>query len=62
MSDLVGRRVRLIHCADPYTRLEPGSQGTVTLVDNVGTVHVRWDDGSTLGLVAEAGDRWEVLP
>lgn len=54
-----GDRVRLIHCDDPYTRLRPGTEGTVVHVDDGGTVHVRWDTGSTLGLVAEAGDQWE---
>ena len=34
--------------------------GTVTLVDDLGTVHVRWDDGGTLGLVPDE-DEWLVL-
>jgi uncharacterized protein DUF4238 len=34
----------------------------VTLIDSMGTLHVDWDDGSTLGLVWESGDRWEVVP
>jgi len=53
----VGDRVALVHCADEYTRLRPGEVGTVSFVDSVGTVHVDWDSGSTLGMVAEAGDR-----
>jgi hypothetical protein len=58
----VGTRVRLVCCNDPYTRLVPGTLGTVTYVDTAtGTPHFKWDDGSTLGLVAEAGDRYEVL-
>lgn len=59
--ELRGKRVRLVRCADPFTRLTPGALGTVTLVDGVGTVHVRWDDGHQLGLVADAGDQFEVL-
>lgn len=59
---LKGRRVRLDRCDDPYTDLRPGALGTVTFVDDWGTLHVDWDSGSTLGLVAEAGDRWTVLP
>jgi len=58
---LVGRRVRLIRCSDPYTRLTPGVEGTVTFVDDFGTVHVDWDDGSRLGLVEEAGDAWQII-
>ena len=54
-----GRRIRLISCDDPYTQLEPGTQGIITLVDGLGTVHVAWDDGSRLGLIPGV-DRWEV--
>lgn len=56
----VGDRVKLLHCGDPYTLLQPGTLGTVALIDALGTVHVRWDTGSNLGLVREDGDRWEV--
>lgn len=56
-SLLLGRRVRLIKCNDQYTRLELGAEGTVVSVDDVGTVHVRWDAGLVLGLVWDDGDR-----
>ena len=46
-----GSRVELVHMDDPYSRLEPGSQGTVRFVDDMGTIHVSWDSGSSLGLV-----------
>jgi hypothetical protein len=32
----------------------------VISVDSAGTVHVKWDDGSTLGLIPDE-DQWEVL-
>lgn len=51
-----GERVRLVRCTDKYTRLEPGTLGTVVMVDGMGTIHVAWDDGHQLGMVAEAGD------
>lgn len=56
-----GDRVKLIHCNDPHTRLAPGTLGTVTGVDSIGTVHVAWDNGSHLGLVEQAGDAYRVL-
>lgn len=37
--------------SDPYTDLRQGDRGTVTMVDDIGTVHVNWDRGSTLGVV-----------
>ena len=47
-----GTRVELIHMDDPYnTRLVPGCKGTVVSVDDAGTIHVRWDCGSSLGVV-----------
>jgi hypothetical protein len=61
LGPFVGDRVRLVHCDDPHTRLEPGELGTVSSVDDLGTVHVAWDSGTRLGLVAEAGDRFEVI-
>ena len=46
-----GCRVELVQMDDPYSRLMPGSKGTVKGVDDMGTIHVAWDCGSSLGLV-----------
>lgn len=47
-----GCRVELVKMDDPYSkRLYPGARGTVVYVDDMGTVHVNWDCGSSLGLV-----------
>lgn len=59
---LAGRRIRLDHCSDKWTLLVPGTLGTADFVDDMGTLHVHWDDGSHLGLIAADGDRWTVLP
>ena len=58
---LVGARVRLVFTDDSHTNLKPGDEGRVAFIDDIGTVFVDWDNGSTLGLVEEAGDRYEVL-
>lgn len=48
----VGARVELTHMDDPYnTKLVPGCKGTVRYVDDIGTIHVSWDCGSSLGIV-----------
>lgn len=57
---LVGRRVRLVRTTDSYTALVPGDEGTVDLVDDMGTVHVLWDNGSSLGLIPDE-DQWTVI-
>lgn len=45
-----GTRVVLLKMNDPYTKLQPGAKGTVTGVDDMGTIHVNWDSGSSLGV------------
>jgi hypothetical protein len=51
-----GDRVVLVHTTDTITKLQPGDTGTVTVVDSLGTVGVRWDNGSRLGICEDAGD------
>jgi hypothetical protein len=58
---LIGKRVQLQYTNDPYTGLRQGDKGVVNFVDDVGTLHVNWDSGSSLGLVSEDGDKWIVI-
>lgn len=51
-----GTRVELVSMSDPYTKLQPGDKGTVSVVDSLGTIFVDWDNGSGLG-VAYGEDR-----
>lgn len=60
-KSLKGKRVRLIRCNDPYSKLPPGLEGTVQFVDDAGTLFAQWDNGSTLGLCRDDGDMWQVL-
>lgn len=46
-----GTRVELVHMDDPYTSLTVGDKGTVRFIDDMGTVHINWDCGSSLGAV-----------
>lgn len=46
-----GTRVELIELNDPYRHFDAGLKGTVSCVDDTGTIHVDWDNGSHLGLV-----------
>ena len=57
----IGTRVELIHMDVPYNRkLVPGCQGTVSCVDDMGTIHVSWDCGSGLGLIP-GEDAWKKI-
>ena len=44
-----GCRVELVHMDDPQAP-SAGTKGTVTGVDDIGTIHVRWDSGCGLGV------------
>ena len=45
-----GQKVRLI-CMDDSQAPPPGTTGTVRCVDDIGTIHVDWENGSSLGVV-----------
>lgn len=46
-----GTRIRLIGMDDPYAPIPPGTEGTVNLVDDIGTLHCSFDNGRTLGVI-----------
>ncbi|MBQ7932088.1 MAG: DUF4314 domain-containing protein [Clostridia bacterium] len=48
-----GCRVELIRMDDPQAP-PIGTKGTVTHVDDIGTIHVAWDNGSRLGVAYDA--------
>jgi len=50
-ESLVGKRVKMVYTSDAYTDVVPGDTGTVSHVDDAGTVFVNWDSGSGLGLI-----------
>ena len=47
----VGCTVEIIEMSDPYHDMPAGLCGTVTHVDDTGTVFADWEHGSTLGAV-----------
>lgn len=46
-----GCRVELVKMDDPYREMPPGLHGTVTGVDDTGSIHIHWDNGSSLAVV-----------
>lgn len=45
-----GTRVEILRMDDDQAP-PVGTLGTVVAVDDIGTIHVKWDNGSNLGLV-----------
>lgn len=46
-----GTRIKLLCMNDPYHPVPSGMRGTVESVDDVGTLHMKWDNGRSLGVV-----------
>ena len=52
-----GTRVQLEYMDDVQAPPK-GTKGTVQFVDDIGSVHVKWDNGSTLALTYGADSAW----
>lgn len=46
-----GTRIELQHMEDPWAPVPAGTRGTVEAVDDIGQIHMLWDNGRTLALV-----------
>lgn len=51
----VGDRVQIINMEDNHG-VPSGTEGTVNHVDDIGQIHVDWDNGRTLAIVPEVDD------
>lgn len=55
-----GTRIQLLFTMNDMQGVEEGTKGTVTHVDDIGTVHMRWDNGRGLGLIP-GEDNFKIL-
>lgn len=55
----VGTKVKLIEMADSQSPPE-GTIGEVDYIDDIGTIHVKWSNGSSLGLII-GEDKFEII-
>lgn len=47
----IGSRVMMIYSTDPLAPIDDGTEGVVSSVDDIGTIHINWDNGSCLGVI-----------
>ncbi len=55
----IGTIVKLISMNDVQSP-HVGTIGEVTMIDDMGSIHVHWQNGSTLALIPDV-DSWEIL-
>jgi hypothetical protein len=53
-------RIELVHMDDPYAPVPSGTKGTVKFVDDMGQIHMKWDNGRTLALIPEV-DEFKII-
>ena len=47
----VGTEVELIEMNDPYRDMPPGLRGAIEYIDDAGSAHIRWENGSSLAAI-----------
>jgi len=56
----LGKRIELVNMPQDPHPVEPGTKGTVTDIDAIGSMLVDWDNGQTLSLIPGV-DRFNLL-
>lgn len=46
-----GTRIELLSMNDAFAPVPSGTRGTVSFVDDIGTIHPVWDNGRMLGVI-----------
>ena len=56
----VGMRIRMLSMEDEFP-VDEGMEGTIHTIDDLGTLHVKWDDGRNIGIIPGI-DEYQLLP
>ena len=49
----IGTKIQLISMRDEKYPILPGTIGVVTHIDDMGSVHLKWQNGSSLAIIPE---------
>ena len=55
-----GTRIKLTKTMDDIQPILANQKGTVLFVDDIGTLHMKWDNGRGLGIVVDE-DEFEMI-
>ena len=56
----VGTKIQLISMHDEKYPVLPGTVGEVTHIDDMGSIHMKWENGSSLAIIPEV-DSFKVV-
>lgn len=56
-----GDRVRLLNMESDYYLIPRGAEGTVEMVDDIGSIHVKWDNGMEVAVLNVSGEAVEKI-
>lgn len=56
----MGMRIRMLSMEDEFP-VDEGMEGTIHTIDDLGTLHVKWDDGRNIGIIPGI-DEYQLLP
>lgn len=56
---IVGKRIKMIKMSPDPHPIEPGTMGTIKMVDGIGQIHVNWDNGRSLAVIPGV-DEYEI--
>ena len=56
----VGTKIQLISMRDEKYPVLPGTMGEVTHIDDMGSIHMKWENGSSLAIIPEV-DSFKVV-
>ena len=57
----IGTKIQLISMRDEKYPILPGTIGEVTHIDDLGSIHMKWQNGSSLAIIPEV-DSFRVAP
>ena len=49
----IGTKIQLISMRDEKYPILPGTIGVVTHIDDMGSIHLKWQNGSSLAIISE---------
>lgn len=57
-----GTRIEFISMEDPFAPIASGIRGTVKVVDDIGQLHMHWDNGRSLAVVPSEDSFRKLIP